>query len=156
MVLHLLHVFHPSQIRSVTCKSGDFGSRNLPFFCDNGVGIFDWFRVGIITVENKTAAATAIPCPVTEFDSGLPFPRDENGLALLGTNRCPFTVYAVQIPPKSFTTLTEMFSRVSEKVLPQPPSANKKKNYEIQEVLGTGSFGKVMVRPSSRLSRVSF
>ena len=29
--------------------------------------------------------------------------------------------------------------------MPQPPSANKKKNYEIQEVLGTGSFGKVMV-----------
>jgi hypothetical protein len=39
----------------------------------------------------------------------------------------------------------EMFSLVSQKVLPQPPSANKKKNYEIQEVLGTGSFGKVMV-----------
>ncbi|KAI0280894.1 kinase-like domain-containing protein [Russula aff. rugulosa BPL654] len=37
-----------------------------------------------------------------------------------------------------------MFSLVSQKVLPQPPSANKKKNYEIQEVLGTGSFGKVM------------
>lgn len=37
-----------------------------------------------------------------------------------------------------------MFSRVSQKVMPQPPSANKKKNYEIQEVLGTGSFGKVM------------
>ena len=31
--------------------------------------------------------------------------------------------------------------------MPQPPSANKKKNYEIEEVLGTGSFGKVMVRP---------
>jgi calcium/calmodulin-dependent protein kinase I len=43
-----------------------------------------------------------------------------------------------------------MFSRVSQKVMPQPPSANKKKNYEIQEVLGTGSFGKVMV--GSRLS----
>jgi calcium/calmodulin-dependent protein kinase I len=41
-----------------------------------------------------------------------------------------------------------MFSLVSQKVLPQPPSASKKKNYEIQDVLGTGSFGKVMVRPS--------
>jgi hypothetical protein len=28
-----------------------------------------------------------------------------------------------------------------------PPSANKKKNYEINDVLGTGSFGKVMVSP---------
>jgi calcium/calmodulin-dependent protein kinase I len=48
-----------------------------------------------------------------------------------------------------------MFSLVSQKVLPQPPSANKKKNYEIQEVLGTGSFGKVMVRPSSSVSLVT-
>jgi hypothetical protein len=48
-----------------------------------------------------------------------------------------------------------MFSRVSQKVMPQPLSANKKKNYEIHEVLGTGSFGKVMVRPSSRISHVS-
>ncbi|KAF8472259.1 Pkinase-domain-containing protein [Russula ochroleuca] len=37
-----------------------------------------------------------------------------------------------------------MFSRVSQKVMPQPPSANKKKDYEINDVLGTGSFGKVM------------
>ncbi|KAF8502686.1 kinase-like domain-containing protein, partial [Russula emetica] len=37
-----------------------------------------------------------------------------------------------------------MFSRVSQKVMLQPPSANKKKNYEIHGVLGTGSFGKVM------------
>ena len=50
-----------------------------------------------------------------------------------------------------------MFSLVTQKVMPQPPSANKKKNYEIHEVLGTGSFGKVMVRtrtilgPSLRL-----
>jgi hypothetical protein len=28
----------------------------------------------------------------------------------------------------------------------QPPSANKKKQYEIHEVLRTGSLGKVMVR----------
>lgn len=40
---------------------------------------------------------------------------------------------------------TKMLSRVSYKVMPQPPSANKKKDYEINEVLGTGSFGKVMV-----------
>ncbi|KAH9970672.1 kinase-like domain-containing protein [Russula compacta] len=37
-----------------------------------------------------------------------------------------------------------MFSLVSQKVMHQPPSANKKKNYEIHDVLGTGSFGKVM------------
>lgn len=49
---------HPRYDRSVTCKLGpDFGSRNLPFFCDNGVGVFDcWFRVGIITVDNNTTA----------------------------------------------------------------------------------------------------
>jgi calcium/calmodulin-dependent protein kinase I len=41
-----------------------------------------------------------------------------------------------------------MLSLVSQKVMPQPASANKKKNYEIQDVLGTGSFGKVMVSPS--------
>jgi calcium/calmodulin-dependent protein kinase I len=39
-----------------------------------------------------------------------------------------------------------MFSLVSQKVMSQPPSANKKKQYEIHEVLGTGSFGQVMVR----------
>jgi hypothetical protein len=39
-----------------------------------------------------------------------------------------------------------MFSLVSEKVLHQPPSAIKKKQYEIHNVLGTGAFGKVMVR----------
>jgi calcium/calmodulin-dependent protein kinase I len=44
-----------------------------------------------------------------------------------------------------------MFSLVTQKVMPQPPSANKKKNYEIHEVLGTGSFGKVMVRASAIL-----
>ncbi|KAI0041377.1 Pkinase-domain-containing protein, partial [Auriscalpium vulgare] len=31
-----------------------------------------------------------------------------------------------------------------DKVLPQPPSFNKKKQYEVHEVLGTGTFGKVM------------
>ncbi|VDB85100.1 unnamed protein product [Peniophora sp. CBMAI 1063] len=37
-----------------------------------------------------------------------------------------------------------MLSAVTEKVLPQPASFNKKKQYEIHEVLGTGTFGKVM------------
>ena len=114
-----------------------------------------------ITVDNITGATTGPRHLLPRYGNSTPGchfrgPGDGNGLAPLGTNRCPFTVYTVQIPPKSFTTLTDMFSRVSEKVLPQPPSANKKKNYEIQEVLGTGSFGKVMVRPSSRMSRVSF
>jgi len=56
-------------------------------------------------------------------------------------------LYRVQISPQSIHSCTEMFSLVSQKVMPQPPSANKKKNYEIEEVLGTGSFGKVMVCP---------
>jgi hypothetical protein len=47
-----------------------------------------------------------------------------------------------------------MFSLVSQKVLAQPPSANKKKQYEIRDVLGAGSFGKVMVRVKT-LSGVS-
>ena len=38
-----------------------------------------------------------------------------------------------------------MFSLVSQKVMAQPPSANKKYQYEIRRVLCTGSFGKVMV-----------
>jgi hypothetical protein len=39
-----------------------------------------------------------------------------------------------------------MFSLISQKVMSQPPLANKKKQYEIHEVLGTGLFRKVMVR----------
>jgi len=38
-----------------------------------------------------------------------------------------------------------MFSLVSQEVVTQPPSANKKKQYEIRDVLGTGTFGKAMV-----------
>ncbi|KAI9451466.1 Pkinase-domain-containing protein [Lactarius psammicola] len=37
-----------------------------------------------------------------------------------------------------------MLSIVSQKVLPQPSSANKKKQYEMHNVLGTGTFGKVV------------
>jgi len=47
---------------------------------------------------------------------------------------------------------SEMFSHVSLKVMAQPPSANRKKQYEIHNVLGTGPFGSVMVR--MRVSRV--
>lgn len=35
---------------------------------------------------------------------------------------------------------------LKEQFLPQPPSFQKKKAYEIHDVLGTGTFGKVMVR----------
>jgi calcium/calmodulin-dependent protein kinase I len=38
-----------------------------------------------------------------------------------------------------------MLSLVSQKVLSQPSSANKKKQYEMHNVLGTGTFGKVVV-----------
>lgn len=34
---------------------------------------------------------------------------------------------------------------LKEKILPQPPSFSKKTHYEIHGVLGTGTFGKVMV-----------
>ncbi|KAI0033614.1 kinase-like domain-containing protein [Vararia minispora EC-137] len=37
-----------------------------------------------------------------------------------------------------------MLSAVTDKMLPQPASASKKKQYEVHEVLGTGTFGKVM------------
>ncbi|KAH9167908.1 kinase-like domain-containing protein [Lactarius sanguifluus] len=37
-----------------------------------------------------------------------------------------------------------MLSIVSQKVLPQPPSANKKKQYEMHNELGTGTFGRVV------------
>ncbi|KAH9021659.1 kinase-like domain-containing protein [Lactarius deliciosus] len=37
-----------------------------------------------------------------------------------------------------------MLSIVSQKVLPQPPSANKKKQYEMHDELGTGTFGRVV------------
>lgn len=35
---------------------------------------------------------------------------------------------------------------LKESILPQPSSFQKKKNYDTHGVLGTGSFGKVMVR----------
>jgi calcium/calmodulin-dependent protein kinase I len=38
-----------------------------------------------------------------------------------------------------------MHLSLKDKILPQPPSFNKKKTYEIHGVLGEGSFGKVMV-----------
>lgn len=34
---------------------------------------------------------------------------------------------------------------LKESLLPQPPSFSKKKAYEIKDVLGKGTFGKVMV-----------
>lgn len=38
-----------------------------------------------------------------------------------------------------------MVLSLTETLLPQPPSFQKKKHYEIHQVLGTGTFGKVMV-----------
>ena len=35
---------------------------------------------------------------------------------------------------------------LAEALLPQPSSFNKKKNYEVHEVLGNGTFGEVVVR----------
>lgn len=43
---------------------------------------------------------------------------------------------------------------LAESLLPQPPSFHKKKNYEIREELGAGTFGKVMVRRYPVLSRL--
>jgi len=40
----------------------------------------------------------------------------------------------------------EVFLRVSQKLMAQLPSVNKKTQYGIRDVLGTGSFGKNMVR----------
>lgn len=40
---------------------------------------------------------------------------------------------------------------ISEALLPQPPSFQKKKAYEIHKVLGEGTFGKVMVRRARAL-----
>lgn len=34
---------------------------------------------------------------------------------------------------------------IKDALLPQPPSFYKKKSYEVQDVLGTGTFGKVVV-----------
>lgn len=35
--------------------------------------------------------------------------------------------------------------KLADTFLPQPPSFSKKKNYDVHQVLGTGTFGKVMV-----------
>jgi hypothetical protein len=42
-----------------------------------------------------------------------------------------------------------MVFKLGGSILPQPPSFNKKKNYEIHEVLGEGTFGKVAVSSSA-------
>ena len=42
-------------------------------------------------------------------------------------------------------------SNLTDSLLPQPSSFSKKKQYEILDVLGTGSFGKVMVRHNTWL-----
>lgn len=41
-----------------------------------------------------------------------------------------------------------------EALLPQPPSFNKKRNYEMKDVLGEGAFGKVIVSGLRRCSSV--
>ena len=71
----------------------------------------------------------------------------------MGARCAPFT--DCRSPVRRSSPSTEIFSLVSQTVLQQPPSANKKKNYEIQEVLGTGSFGKVMVPRCALPSRPS-
>jgi len=40
-----------------------------------------------------------------------------------------------------------MMKGLTESLLLQPPSFVKKKSYDVHQVLGTGSFGKVVVRP---------
>lgn len=35
---------------------------------------------------------------------------------------------------------------LTETLLPQPPSFSKKKSYEVHQLLGMGTFGKVVVR----------
>ncbi|TCD68607.1 hypothetical protein EIP91_010398 [Steccherinum ochraceum] len=40
---------------------------------------------------------------------------------------------------------------LKESLLPQPPSFSKKKAYEIKDVLGKGTFGKVMVIPKKKV-----
>jgi hypothetical protein len=42
-----------------------------------------------------------------------------------------------------------MHLSLKESLLPQPPSFAKKKHYEIQELLGEGTFGKVLVSSRS-------
>jgi hypothetical protein len=44
-----------------------------------------------------------------------------------------------------------MMKGLTESLLPQPPSFIKKKSYDVHQVLGTGTFGKVVVRPLIRL-----
>ena len=44
---------------------------------------------------------------------------------------------------------------ISESLLPQPPSFQKKKAYEIHKVLGEGTFGKVMVRRLPQCSQIN-
>jgi calcium/calmodulin-dependent protein kinase I len=40
-----------------------------------------------------------------------------------------------------------MMKGLTESLLMQPPSSVKKKSYDVHQVLGTGTFGKVVVRP---------
>jgi len=45
---------------------------------------------------------------------------------------------------------------LKEALLPQPPSFAKKQSYEIHEILGSGTFGKVMVRSLSRIDMIEW
>lgn len=48
------------------------------------------------------------------------------------------------------------FSVGESSLLSQPPSFVKKKNYELHEVLGRGTFGKVIVSPHAMFRFRSF
>ena len=48
-----------------------------------------------------------------------------------------------------------MIKNFTESLLPQPPSFVKKKSYDVQQVLGRGTFGKVMVRLIKKRSILS-
>ena len=48
-------------------------------------------------------------------------------------------------PGRRTIQTSKMIKNLTESLLPQPPSFGKKKSYDVQQLLGRGTFGKVMV-----------
>jgi hypothetical protein len=94
------------------------------------------------TIAFLTCAPSLPYPPLQPFSRSTAKSGENNGQFWIGSAR-----------QQQHIVILVMFSLVSQKVMPQPPSANKKKQYEIHEVLGTGSFGKVMVRARAPIGR---
>ena len=95
------------------------------------------WRLDSATTLTSSSPASR-PGPLHSFQTR---PRDQQNLG--NTARVSETSAHIQFRPRTGTMKS---LSLAESLLPQPASFQKKKHYEIHEVLGEGTFGKVMVR----------